>query len=49
VKQVFEGLISDIGDRKNRVRLAALLITLLQGPVDVGLNLITNDQVSIAN
>lgn len=47
VKQVFEGLISDIGDRKNRVRLAALLITLLQGPVDVGLNLITNDQVTI--
>jgi hypothetical protein len=37
---------AEIEDPKNRVHMAALLITLLQGPVDVGVNLITNDQVT---
>ncbi|KAK5975120.1 Protein unc-45 B [Trichostrongylus colubriformis] len=31
---------------KIRIKLGALLITLLQGPVDVGVNLVTNDQVT---
>uniref|UniRef100_A0A8R1E4Q9 TPR_REGION domain-containing protein n=1 Tax=Caenorhabditis japonica TaxID=281687 RepID=A0A8R1E4Q9_CAEJA len=31
---------------KIRVKLAAFLITMLQGPVDIGLNLITNDQLT---
>ncbi|KAK5964585.1 Protein unc-45 B [Trichostrongylus colubriformis] len=31
---------------KVRIKLAALLITLLQGPVDLGVNLVTNDQVT---
>ncbi|XGW05824.1 hypothetical protein V3C99_016297 [Haemonchus contortus] len=31
---------------KYRIKLAAFLITMLQGPVDIGVNLITNDQVT---
>jgi protein unc-45 len=29
-----------------KVKLCALLITLLQGPVDIGINLVTNEQVT---
>ncbi|CAI2349049.1 unnamed protein product [Caenorhabditis sp. 36 PRJEB53466] len=32
---------------KNRIKLAAFLVTMLQGPVDIGLNLITNDQLTV--
>uniref|UniRef100_A0A914HYB2 Metalloendopeptidase n=1 Tax=Globodera rostochiensis TaxID=31243 RepID=A0A914HYB2_GLORO len=46
VDQVFGGLMSDIDEPKSRVKLVALLITLLQGPVDVGINLVTNDRVT---
>ncbi|KAL3103383.1 hypothetical protein niasHS_002569 [Heterodera schachtii] len=46
VDQIFGGLMSDLNDPKNRIKLAALLITLLQGPVDVGVNLVTNDQIT---
>jgi len=47
VNQVFHGLLSEIDEEvpKNRLKLAALLITLLQGPVDTGINLVTNDAV----
>lgn len=31
---------------KMRIKLANFLITMLQGPVDVGMNLVTNDQVT---
>lgn len=40
------GLLSDIDKRENRIKLAALLITLLQGPVDTGISLVTNDTVT---
>ncbi|KAI1716556.1 myosin-binding striated muscle assembly central domain-containing protein [Ditylenchus destructor] len=46
VDQVFNGLLSDIDKRENRIKLAALLITLLQGPVDTGISLVTNDTVT---
>lgn len=36
---------SDIGEAKNKIKVATLLITLLQGPVDVGISLVTSDQV----
>ncbi|RCN35472.1 tetratricopeptide repeat protein [Ancylostoma caninum] len=31
---------------KVRIKLACFLITMLQGPVDIGINLVTNDQVT---
>ncbi|KAL7071749.1 hypothetical protein ACQ4LE_009377 [Meloidogyne hapla] len=46
VKNVFDGLLVDIDQRINRIKLAALLITLMQGPVDVGFNLLTNDKIT---
>jgi protein unc-45 len=47
VKEVFGGLMTDIGNStQNRIKLMAFLSTLLQGPVDVGVNLIANDQVT---
>ncbi|KAK6014543.1 hypothetical protein OSTOST_20073, partial [Ostertagia ostertagi] len=46
----FNGLMARATDdpegHKVRIKLAALLITLLQGPVDLGVNLVTNDQVT---
>uniref|UniRef100_A0A1I7XFW3 UNC45-central domain-containing protein n=1 Tax=Heterorhabditis bacteriophora TaxID=37862 RepID=A0A1I7XFW3_HETBA len=43
-------LISRLGNadesRNVRIKLASFLITMLQGPVDIGLNLVTNDQVT---
>ncbi|VDM62304.1 unnamed protein product [Angiostrongylus costaricensis] len=33
-------------DRRVRIKLASLLITMLQGTVDIGVNLVTNDQVT---
>jgi hypothetical protein len=33
----FSGLLSEVSERKNKIKIAALLITLLQGPVDVGM------------
>ncbi|WKY17126.1 hypothetical protein Q1695_001614 [Nippostrongylus brasiliensis] len=36
----------DAEGHRIRIKLAALLITLLQGPVDIGVNLVTNDQVT---
>lgn len=46
VDQVFGGLMSDIEKPQNKIKLAALLITLLHGPVDVGINLVTSEQVT---
>ncbi|VDM10517.1 unnamed protein product [Wuchereria bancrofti] len=46
VDTFFNNLLNDIAEPKVKVKLACLLITLLQGPVDVGINLVTNDQVT---
>lgn len=37
---------SELGDRKGRIKMAALLVTLLQGPVDTGISLVTNDTIT---
>lgn len=45
---IFSGLMAEISEtatRKNTIKLAAFLITMLQGPVDIGLNLVTNNDV----
>lgn len=36
----------ELGDRKSRIKMAALLVTLLQGPVDTGISLVTNDAIT---
>ncbi|KAL6727889.1 hypothetical protein Aduo_009727 [Ancylostoma duodenale] len=36
----------DLEGHKVRIKLACFLITMLQGPVDIGINLVTNDQVT---
>nr|CAD2137208.1 unnamed protein product [Meloidogyne enterolobii] len=46
VKNVFDGLLIDIDQRISKIKLAALLITLMQGPIDVGFNLLTNDKIT---
>ncbi|CAI5445814.1 unnamed protein product [Caenorhabditis angaria] len=50
VDYYFNTLMANASDDENghkyRIRLACLLITMLQGPVDIGLNLVTNDQVT---
>uniref|UniRef100_A0A158Q8D0 Protein unc-45 homolog B n=1 Tax=Elaeophora elaphi TaxID=1147741 RepID=A0A158Q8D0_9BILA len=46
VDAFFNNLLSDIAKPEVKVKLACMLITLLQGPVDVGLNLVTNDQIT---
>ncbi|KAJ1354641.1 hypothetical protein KIN20_011634 [Parelaphostrongylus tenuis] len=50
VDKVFNNLmasaVNNKEDHKARIKLASLLITLLQGPVDTGVNLVTNDQVT---
>ncbi|KAH7728119.1 UNC-4 protein5 protein [Aphelenchoides avenae] len=48
VDMYFNGLMAEISEtatRKNTIKLAAFLITMLQGPVDIGLNLVTNNDV----
>ncbi|EJD75017.1 UNC-45 protein [Loa loa] len=42
----FNNLLNDIVKPEVKVKLACMLITLLQGPVDVGINLVTNDQIT---
>ncbi|KAK6741990.1 hypothetical protein RB195_009704 [Necator americanus] len=46
----FNGLMARASDdsegHKVRIKLACFLITMLQGPVDIGVNLVTNDQVT---
>ncbi|VBB27322.1 unnamed protein product [Acanthocheilonema viteae] len=46
VDAFFNNLLNDIAKPEIKVKLACMLITLLQGPVDVGLNLVTNDQIT---
>ncbi|KHJ93131.1 hypothetical protein OESDEN_06965 [Oesophagostomum dentatum] len=50
VDHFFNGLMARASDdpegHKVRIKLACFLITMLQGPVDVGINLVTNDQVT---
>uniref|UniRef100_A0A915N0C4 UNC-45/Cro1/She4 central domain-containing protein n=1 Tax=Meloidogyne javanica TaxID=6303 RepID=A0A915N0C4_MELJA len=46
VKNVFDGLLIDINQRISKIKLVALLITLMQGPIDVGFNLLTNDKIT---
>uniref|UniRef100_F1KS65 Protein unc-45 A n=1 Tax=Ascaris suum TaxID=6253 RepID=F1KS65_ASCSU len=46
VDAFFNSLMEKLDDPKTRVRMASLLITLLQGPFDVGINLVTNDQIT---
>lgn len=36
----------EIGERNGRIKIAALLVTLLQGPVDTGISLVTNDAIT---
>lgn len=46
VNEFFGGLLVGIAERANRIKITALLITLLQGPVDVGVELIANDLIT---
>lgn len=50
VDYFFNSLMARAGDDEEgnrvRIKLAAFLITMLQGPVDIGVNLVTNDQVT---
>ncbi|CCD69153.1 UNC-45/Cro1/She4 central domain-containing protein [Caenorhabditis elegans] len=50
VDMFFNALISrctnDDEGHKYRIKLSCFLITMLQGPVDIGINLITNDQLT---
>jgi len=46
VDQFFGHIISHIGEPEYKIKLAAFLITMLQGPVDIGMNLVTNDDVT---
>ncbi|VDO41133.1 unnamed protein product [Onchocerca flexuosa] len=46
VDAFFNNLLNDIAKPEVKVKLACMLITLLQGPVDIGLNLVTNDQIT---
>ncbi|KAM3728902.1 Protein unc-45 [Dirofilaria immitis] len=46
VDAFFNNLLNDIGKQEVKVKLACMLITLLQGPVDVGINLVTNDRIT---
>ncbi|KAK0423976.1 hypothetical protein QR680_008441 [Steinernema hermaphroditum] len=41
----FAQLFTDMKNPKTQVMIASALITLLQGPVDVGMNLVTNDDI----
>ncbi|EPB73782.1 tetratricopeptide repeat protein [Ancylostoma ceylanicum] len=50
VDHFFNNLMARASDdpegHKVRIKLACFLITMLQGPVDIGINLVTNDQVT---
>uniref|UniRef100_A0A915Q3F6 Protein unc-45 homolog B n=1 Tax=Setaria digitata TaxID=48799 RepID=A0A915Q3F6_9BILA len=46
VDAFFNNLLNDIAKPEVKVKLASMLITLLQGPVDVGINLVTNDRIT---
>uniref|UniRef100_A0A914S8L0 UNC-45/Cro1/She4 central domain-containing protein n=1 Tax=Parascaris equorum TaxID=6256 RepID=A0A914S8L0_PAREQ len=46
VDAFFNSLMEKLDDPRTRVKMASLLITLLQGPFDVGMNLVTNDQIT---
>ncbi|VDM66407.1 unnamed protein product [Strongylus vulgaris] len=50
VDHFFNNLMARASDdpegHKIRIKLACFLITMLQGPVDIGINLVTNDQVT---
>ncbi|KAI6191741.1 Protein unc-45-like protein B [Aphelenchoides bicaudatus] len=46
VDMYFNALMQDIGNEKTQVKMCAFLITLLQGPVDTGISLITNDSIT---
>ncbi|CAJ0956400.1 unnamed protein product, partial [Mesorhabditis belari] len=42
----FNALMRENNEPRIQVKLGCLLITMLQGPVDVGLNMVTNDEVT---
>uniref|UniRef100_A0A7E4W9Q9 UNC45-central domain-containing protein n=1 Tax=Panagrellus redivivus TaxID=6233 RepID=A0A7E4W9Q9_PANRE len=46
VDEFFTHLLTHLGEPDYKVKLAAFLITMLQGPVDMGMNLVTNDDVT---
>uniref|UniRef100_A0A914ZCE2 UNC-45/Cro1/She4 central domain-containing protein n=1 Tax=Panagrolaimus superbus TaxID=310955 RepID=A0A914ZCE2_9BILA len=46
VDQYFEYLLSHIGEEGFKIKLAAFLITMLEGPVDLGMGLVTNEEVT---
>ncbi|VDM43851.1 unnamed protein product [Toxocara canis] len=46
VDAFFNSLMERLDDQKVKVKMASLLITLLQGPVDIGINLVTNDRIT---
>lgn len=46
VDQFFNGVLTEIGERRGRIKLASFLITLLQGAVEVGISLVTNDTIT---
>jgi hypothetical protein len=35
----------DIANEKTQIKICAFLITLLQGPIDTGISLVTNDAI----
>ncbi|CAI4222179.1 unnamed protein product [Auanema sp. JU1783] len=50
VDEFYNSLLATAGDNeeghKIRIKLASFLITMLQGPINVGMNLVTNDQIT---
>uniref|UniRef100_A0A0N5AQ81 Protein unc-45 homolog B n=1 Tax=Syphacia muris TaxID=451379 RepID=A0A0N5AQ81_9BILA len=42
----FNQLLERANEPQVKIKIAALLITLLQGPVDLGINLVTNEQIT---
>ncbi|TKR96833.1 hypothetical protein L596_010795 [Steinernema carpocapsae] len=41
----FGALLADMANPQTQIKIASVLITLLQGPVDLGMNLVTNDEI----
>uniref|UniRef100_A0A1I7RKR3 TPR_REGION domain-containing protein n=2 Tax=Bursaphelenchus xylophilus TaxID=6326 RepID=A0A1I7RKR3_BURXY len=46
VEQFFNALMANIGDEKTQIKMCAFLITMLQGAVDLGMKLVTNDAIT---
>ncbi|KAI6209433.1 Protein unc-45-like protein B [Aphelenchoides besseyi] len=46
VDAFFNLLMKDIGNEKTQIKMCSFLTTLLQGPIDAGISLVTNDSIT---